>query len=87
MFFASPLYHITKPQTEKTKMELKKIKDLKKGDFFTLKDYGDDPNENKVYVRGDFERSEKKYSVHKFSDVFAERFLSGEKLVFVGFIF
>ena len=68
-------------------MQTAKIKDLKKGDFFTLKDYGDEPNENKVYVRGDFERSEKKYSVHKFTDVFAERFLSGNKEVFVGFIF
>lgn len=68
-------------------METKKLKDLKNGEFFTLKDYGDNPDEKKVYVRGNFERSEKKYSVTKFSDAFAERFLSGEKVVFVGFTF
>ena len=68
-------------------METKAIKDLKKGEFFTLKDYGEYPPESRVYVRGDYERSEKKYSCYKFTDVNAESFFKGNRLVFVGFTF
>ena len=31
------------------------IKELKKGDFFTLRDYGEYPDESRVYVRGEYE--------------------------------
>lgn len=64
-----------------------KLKDLKKGDFFTLKDYGDCPNESQVYIKGDYERIEKKYSCIKFSDCNSEIFKKGDMLVYTDFIF
>lgn len=63
-----------------------KIKDLKKGDYFTLKEI-EYPDEKQVYIKGDYERSEKKYSVYKFYDVNSERLLKGEKEVYIGFTF
>lgn len=63
------------------------LKDLKKGDFFTLKDYGEFPDDNKVYIRGEYERSEKKYSCGKFSDWNYETFKKGTTKVYVGFTF
>lgn len=63
------------------------IKELKKGDFFTLRDYGEYPDENRVYVRGEYERSEKKYSCTKYSDWCAETFKKGTTKVYTGFTF
>ena len=37
-----------------------KIKDLKKGAFFTKKPV-DNPKESQVWIRGEYDRSEKKY--------------------------
>lgn len=65
---------------------MEKIKDLKKGDFFTLKEI-EYPNEKQVYVRGEYIREEKRYSCYKFSDVNYERLFKGEKLVYIDFIF
>ena len=67
-------------------METKKIKELKKGEFFTLKAI-ENPSENQVYIRGDYERTEKKYECEKFSDFCFTRFFKGDKVVFVGFTF
>ena len=63
------------------------LKDLKKGDFFTLKDYGEYPDENRVYVRYEYERSLKKYSCGKANDWNFETFKKGTTKVFVGFTF
>lgn len=63
-----------------------KIKQLKKGDFFTLKPFSD-PTDSQVYVRDEYDKSEKKYWVYKFSDVNSGRFMSGEKEVFTDFTF
>ena len=63
------------------------IEELKKGDFFTLRDYGEYPDENRVYVRGEYERSEKKYSCTKYSDWCAETFKKGTTKVYTGFTF
>jgi hypothetical protein len=68
-------------------MQAIKLKDIKKGTFFTLKNYGEYPPESRVYVRGDYERSEKKYSCYKFTNVNAESFFKSNRLVFVGFTF
>ena len=64
----------------------KQIKDLKKGEYFTLSDR-ENPPENMVYIRGDYDRSVKKYECCKFSDVNATRFFNGSKVVFVEFTF
>lgn len=63
------------------------IKELKKGDFFTLKNYGEYPDEKRVYVRGDYERSERKYSCTKWSDFCAETFKKGTTIVYTDFTF
>lgn len=58
------------------------VKELKKGEFFKLKE-----SANRVYVRDDYDRSEKKYSCFAFDDVCAYRMFKGDKLVYVGFTF
>lgn len=62
---------------------ISELKELKKGDFFKLKDL----DTAIVYVRGEYDRSTKTYSCFKFEDVNDERFLKGSKKVFVGFTF
>lgn len=58
------------------------IKSLKKGDFFKLKE-----SANRVYVRGEYDRSTRKYACLAFDDVCYERMFKGEKLVFTEFTF
>ena len=62
------------------------LKELKLGDYFTIKDI-ENPTENQVYIRGDYERTEKKYSYYKFNDTNSEKFATGTKEVFIGFTF
>jgi uncharacterized alpha/beta hydrolase family protein len=62
------------------------IKDIKKGDYFTLKEIAE-PKESQVYIKGDYDKSSKTYSCIKFSDVKSERFIKGDKVVFTGFTF
>lgn len=68
------------------------LKNVKKGDYFTLTDkvkYNEDGEvlEKYVYVRSDYERDIKKYEVYKFSDVNDFRFLKGDRIVYVDFFF
>ena len=62
------------------------VKQLKRGDFFTLKaiDY---PKKSQVYVRGDYDRTSKKYICYKFSDVCSARTMKGDKEVYTDFTF
>lgn len=62
------------------------IKELKKGEFFTFKEI-ENPEERQVWIRGEYERSEKKYSCYKFSDTNHETFKKGTVKVWVGFTF
>lgn len=54
---------------------MKTIKQLKVGDFFKLRPNG------KVYVRGEYERSMKRYSYYDFDDVNNEHFALGSRVV------
>ena len=56
------------------KIELRKVK---QGDFFKLSENG------KVYVRGYFERSIKKYEVYLYDDINHESFIKGSRIVLV----
>jgi hypothetical protein len=67
-------------------MKATALKDLKKGDFFTLKPV-EYPTETQVYKKGDYERSSKKYSCSRYDDFCKERFLKGDKVVYTDFIF
>ena len=62
------------------------IKELKKGEFFTLKPIAE-PKESQVYIRGDYDRSEKKYECIKFNDMNEYRYYKGEKEVYTDFVF
>lgn len=62
------------------------IKELKKGEFFTFKEI-ENPEERQIWIRGEYERSEKKYSCYKFSDINHETFKKGTTKVWVGFTF
>ena len=59
------------------------IKDLKKGEYFKLHDSESSP----VWVRGDYVRSDKKFSCYKFDDVNHERFFFGSSKVYNNFEF
>lgn len=69
--------------------EAKKIKDLKKGEFFCLKDPADveEMPENRVWVKGDYDRSSRKYTCSKWSDFCDDREFLGSKTVYAGFTF
>lgn len=58
------------------KVELRKVK---QGEFFKLSENG------KVYVRGYFERSAKKYEVYMYDDINHESFIKGSRIVIVDF--
>ena len=69
---------------------MKYLKDVKQGEYFTLKDYEGvfgEVSENRVYVRGEYDRSERKYECYKFADVNSYRYFDGKKIVFTGFTF
>lgn len=81
--FDSHHSHSDKSEERGTNM---KIKDIKKGDYFTLKDIPE-PKDSQVYIRGEYCRENKKYSCYKFNDVNDERFFSGDKEVFTNMTF
>lgn len=63
-----------------------KIKDLKKGEYFTLKPI-DEPKQNQIYIKGEYDRSSKKYCCGKFSDISYSREFDGNKEVYTDFTF
>lgn len=62
------------------------IRNMKKGDFFTLKKI-EYPTDRQVWVRGDYDRSLKAYEYYRFDDVNEIRYISGKTLVYTEFIF
>ena len=67
-------------------MEQKLLKDLKKGEFFTKKPI-EEPTEKQVFIGGEYDRSEKKYEISRFSDFCDTAFLKGTAKVYTGFTF
>lgn len=62
------------------------LKNVKNGDYFTLRPI-EYPKYSQVYVRCDYCRAEKKYEVYKWYDVNDFRFMRGDRIVYVDFIF
>jgi hypothetical protein len=62
--------------------EFAKLKDVKKGDYIKLT-----PESKKVYVKGDYDRASKQYGIWEAEDISAERFISGNRTVVVGFTY
>jgi len=65
---------------------MRKIKDLKNGEFFTLRKI-DEPKDSQVYIRGEYDRSMRKYECGKFDDISEAKYLSGDREVYTDFIF
>lgn len=65
---------------------MKTVKDLKPGEWFTLKPI-EEPKESQVYIRGEYDRSERKYECGKFSDISYSRYLKGTTRVYTDFTF
>lgn len=63
--------------------EITTIRQLKKGEFFRLKESETAP----VWVRGEYIPEAKKYSTHKFDDTNHETLRKGAMQVYVGFTF
>ena len=66
-----------------------KVKNLKKGDFFTLKDVSGSTfiPDSFVWVRGDYDRSSKKYECYKYDDVNHFSYFRPERVVYFDFVF
>lgn len=60
--------------------QIVKLSDCPKGEYLKRK-----PESNKVYIRGDYDRSTKTYSLIDTDDINREIFLKGSTKVFVGF--
>ena len=67
-------------------MEQKLLKDLKKGELFTKKPI-ENPKESHVFIRGDYDKSEKKYEISRFSDFCNTTYLKGTAKVYTEFTF
>lgn len=62
------------------------IRELKKDEWFTLKPI-EEPKESQVFIRGEYDRSERKYDCSKFSDYCSTRWFKGDRVVYIGFTF
>lgn len=65
---------------------VKKVRDLKKGDFFTLKPI-EYPKESQVWVMDFYDRHDREYCASKFSDINVGKGFKGDKEVYTGFTF
>ena len=62
------------------------VKELKKGDYFTKKNI-EYPKDNQVWIRDEYDRTEKKYLCYNFSDVNRWAYLKGTAEVYTEFTF
>lgn len=63
-----------------------KIRELRQGEMFTLHSI-EEPRESQVWIRKEYDRSEKKYWCQRWSDISDGRYMSGNKEVFTDFYF
>jgi hypothetical protein len=71
---------------ENKELQNMKIRNLKKGDFFTKKPL-DNPKESQVWMRGEYDRSQKKYECTRFDDMCTSCYLPGDRDVYTEFTF
>ena len=67
-------------------MEQKLLKDVKKGEFFTKKPI-EEPKETQVFIRGEYDRGERKYEISRFPDFCNTAYLKSTAKVYTGFTF
>ena len=63
-----------------------KLKELKRGEFFTLKEYAE-PKENQVWIKGEYDRSSKSYECTRFSDMNDYRYIKADRNIYIEFVF
>lgn len=63
-----------------------KIKDMKKGEYFTKKPI-EAPKESQVWVRGAYDISHRQYECTRFDDISVSCYIRGDKDVFTDFTF
>ena len=64
------------------------IKELKNGEFFTVIPYNEkEVKETNIWIKGPYDRTEKKYLCYKFSNVNYFRYFKGCMTVYTDFIF
>ncbi len=86
-FFNSKKYNEAQTQLD-NEYEAGKIltlKDIPAGCYFKL--YSKGKVQNKIFIKKEYDRSEKKYLCISFYDISSYRLLKGTQLVFVGFSF
>lgn len=65
-----------------------RIRDCSQGDFFTWRRRDEEPvSSNHVWVRGEYDRSYRKYWCYRFDDVNSGRYVSGDHLCFADITF
>ena len=67
-------------------MEITTLKEIKKGEYFKLVNSKGVAGAT-VYVKDDYDRSERKYMVTRFDDISSSRLLKGSQRVTTDFIF
>lgn len=67
-------------------MEIKTVKELKKGEYFKLIN-SKGVASTAVYVRDEYDREERKYMATRFDDISSSRLLKGNQQVTTDFIF
>ena len=67
-------------------MTQKTIKDLKKGEWLTLKPIAE-PKPNQVFIRDEYDRTEKKYVAIRWHDICSCRLLKANTPVYTDFTF
>ena len=72
-------------------MKATKLKDLGKGEFFTLRPHELKEDEEMpsrlVWVKDCYCRENKKYEAYKFDDICHNNYFSGDRIVYADFIF
>lgn len=63
-----------------------KINEMRKGSYFTKK-LIEEPKESQVWIRGDYDRSRRRYECTRFDDINTVCYLDGDRDVYVGFTF
>ena len=67
-------------------MEQKLLKDVKKRESLNKKPI-EEPKEKQVFIRGEYDRGERKYEISRFSDFCNTAYLKGTTKVYTGFTF
>ena len=62
------------------------VKELKKGEYFTRKPVLA-PTEKQVWIRGEYDKSQKKYECVRFDDICQCCYLKGDTEIYTDFVF